>query len=405
MNPDDLSTVDAELVELHPVSSFLELRIQEGQNIRHLPFLGDVVPFVLNGEACEVALGSDLRLSIKEPNGEHFIGLDDVTIIQGASLQVIDRRTLPPFWVVGLSAEIQGRRWPVNGGDNLIGRPGARTNQIPLAHPSVSRTHARISIKSSQAEFQAESKALSALNGEKIRPGQRVTLSPNDLLQIGEWHLRWQREDGALFHSPGKLRLHGLGGARTWVDGREIRWHNEKARDLLYWLAYAGATVPVAKVLEEFWPQRPVLRQRKNLSHCLKGLRMDLGLSSEHLEGLIERTPDTLRLNAELVDDCDFWNLDSSQADLLERGGAFLPENERPWAITARRALILAWLKKSEQATLSQPDKEKLLDLVSQALRQSEFETFVYERACALAKSLESPSHLALWEAELKESL
>lgn len=394
MSVEDISTVDAELVPLAPAFAFLELRLIDEEGERYLPFLSERLEFRLGAQECWVELHKDaLILHHRESRP---LQLDQNVKLEGGSLRVVDLRTLPPFWLVGLSPQLNRKRWPVEPGECLLGRAGKRLNNVLLNHPSISRAHARIQLVGIKAKFQAESGALSAINGQQVSQGQTLELIPNDVLQLGELHLRWEREERALTDAPGMLRLQGLGMPATWIDGREVRWNNENAQDLLFWLASCqGSTLAVRRVLDEYWPDRATLRQRKNLSHVLKSLQAELGLSKESVEHMVERTPETLRLNPSRVAQCDFWT--------GTYGGAFLPHNKRPWARSVRREQLLAWLSALISSPPQVAQRQQVLALLTQILRDNQFEDFVYQRACQAANALASPSHAAMWLEELKE--
>lgn len=409
MNSEDLSTIDAELIPLAPAFGFLELSINDKQGRRVLPFLTNQLEFQVNGQDCrlEVAKG-EVHLGTGAEQQTLALGVE--LPIAGGTLQVVDLRTLPPYWLVGLSEEVRERRWAFHEGDNLIGRAGKRVNHATLSHPSISRAHAKITVQTSRVKLVVQSSALTALDNQQLKQGQNAELSPGQVLQLGELHFRWKKEERALLNNPKLLRLNALGVSRTWVDGREVQWHSENARDLLFWLAsYEGAPLSVARVLEEYWPDRPVLRQRKNLSHVLNSLHAELGMSGKGSDLLIERTPDTLRLAPDRIEGCDFWDLRKTTriADSNELCqaflGSFLPHNERPWARAKRRELFLSWLGAVEQSPLSPQGETQVLDLITQVLRQNDFEYFVYEKVCQLAQKLKAESHVAMWLEELKE--
>ncbi|MFQ5401116.1 MAG: phage tail protein I [Anaerolineae bacterium] len=67
-------------------------------------------------------------------------------------------------------------------------------NEILLEHPLVSRRHAQIQCTAASctlADLQSANGTL--VNGEKIAPGEPVTLSPNDIIQIGPFTLTFEQ--------------------------------------------------------------------------------------------------------------------------------------------------------------------------------------------------------------------
>jgi DNA-binding SARP family transcriptional activator len=410
MIPEDLSTLDAELVELAPTATFLEARIVDEQGARHLPFLSDTLEFQFCGSRAALNLRPSGMVMFHLGTEEREIHLDEVVQREGGRLSVVDLRTLPPYWLMGLSPELHGKRWPVQYGCTKLGRKGSRQNDIVLAHRSISRSHASIHTSSSGSFLEAESSALSAINSKPLKPQQRVDLSSQDLLQLGEWHFRWEKEEKALHYAPGILELQALGMERATVDEREIVWHNEKAKDLLYRLAYSRSTLTIERLVEEYWPERPNLRQRKNLSHVLKSLQSELGLTNRSMGHMVERTAETLRLNPERVANCDFWRLKEAcrQGDLQTLldlfQGSFLLSNERPWARAARRELFLLWLSSVQKHEPNDIEQGAVIEIVSRVARETPFEGFVVTRIYEFLLELGFPELAESLRNEARES-
>lgn len=440
----DNSTVRSELRPLLPGVPFLELRVSGASGARAWPFTSHPLRFRLAEGAPEAAdwtveMRSDHRLHFcpdGAPPAVHIRLIGQELTLGAERLVVVDLRTLPPYRLVAMSPELNFRGWPLADGHHLIGRAGRRANAVTLTDASVSRTHARLEIQERTARLVAEAQgALTAVNGETLHPDAARELQPNDILQIGDLLFRWEREDRAFLGSTSGLRLRSLGGNSVWLGGSvslggpvspgiaphdELDFRNENARNLLFWLASRrGEELPVDRVLESYWPERPVLRQRKNLSHILKALQAELGWSDANFERHLIRTGDSLRLEPGAVESFDLWALRDaarrhhrerlSWRDLLElHRGVFLAPTRGGWVAVLRTELFLLWIGMLETAPVEALEPELRSELAQQltrCLREGDFEEFVYERVFVLAGRLGLEGSIPLWLGELREQL
>jgi hypothetical protein len=421
------STVSADLRPLVPSVPFLELRIRGPHGSRDLPFLHNPMDFRLhhgNGAPPEwsVELSAEHRLHfqcrsqtcplmVKLVGEEVMLGDERVT--------VVDLRSLPPYRLVSLSSGLGYRAWCLSDGNWTVGRPGKRHNNVVLEAASVSRTHARLEIRDKAARLVAEAEgALTALNGQRLGAGRAYDLQPNDVLQFGELLFRWEREERVLFQSPDRLRLKGLGMACVSLgtarqDAIELR--NEKARNLLFWAAsLRGAELSVERILEEYWPERPPLRQRKNLSHCLKAMQSELGWSEGTFTQLLTRSSETLRLDPSAVESFDVWSLQEALrrsprealdlSELLDLHPApLLPHWEGSWVRPLRTELFLSWLAALLACSPRAELQARLGETVGGCLRDGDFEEFVYEKAFEIAARFSLHHLIRAWLSELRE--
>lgn len=425
----DNSTVRSELRPLLPGIAFLELRVRGTNGSRAWPFLSNPLSFCLQtGSRVEdwtVELTSDHRLLFRPSKGEE--NSSSALIAQEIQIgefrvAVHDLRTLPPYRLVALSDQLNFRIWPLSDGVHHLGRPGRRANAISLASPGVSRTHARFEIAGRRVHLLAEAQgALTAVNGRPIEPEQPCELRPDDLIQLGDLLFRWEREERALrgFSTPLRLRSLGDGSVTVGTDGRvEIR--NENARNLLFWLASRrGEELAIERVLEGYWPERAPLRQRKNLSHTLKALQAELGWSDASLDRLLPRSADVLRLEPAAVESFDAWTLRDAarrhrqtplgwSETLALHPAPFLASQRGGWVAVTRLELFLLWLsmlESSEPAGLTSVQKGDLAELLTRALRDGDFEEFVYERVFRLAASLGLQETIPVWMGDLSQRL
>ena len=421
----DNSTVQADLRPLVPSLPFLELRIGGSHGSRHLPFLSNPLAFRLeSGAEWSVELGGDFRLlflcrSQERPPLEAMLG--QTVEVGDERLRVVDLRTLPPYHLVSLSAELAYRTWPMSDGIWTVGRPGRRQNDVALTAASISRAHARFEIRDKVARLVAEaSGALSAVNGQTLEAEQTHDLQPNDVIQLGELLFRWEREERAFTHLDGKLRLKALGANSVSLGTArqdELEFRNENARNLLFWMcACRDSELPVERILDGYWPERPVLRQRKNLSHTLKALQNELGWSDAVFAHMIPRNADTVRLEKAAVESCDIWELQDavrqfprhrlSLAAVLElHPGPLLPHQQQGWVRALRVELFTAWLGLLERCGAQPEAVPRLAETLTRCLRDGDFEEFAYERVFRLAVHYGLERHIAPWLADLKERL
>ena len=407
----NLSTVDAEVRPVAPNFPFLELWIQGRDGLRYLPFLENPQTFrvLVEGEHFDdwsVELNTEQRLYLSQPGKPN----SRIEVLQGEELLlgleklvVIDRRTLLPYRLVSLSSHPGSRHWELGDGDWTIGRPGKRNNTISLPETSVSRAHARLEISGKSARIFSETDgALTAINEHRLAGGQSQALEPNDVIQIGELLFRWERQERALWASGSAIHLQGLGAQEVSLGTAKedvIDFRNENAKSLLFWLAcHRESSVSVERILEQYWPEKPLLRQRKNLSHCLKALQSELGWSENEFTDRISRHPDYLRFEPADHDSCDIWKLQdglqkaraegATLFELLElHPGPLLPGWDQIWVRSLRRDLFWEWLG---AVAACQPDtdlKPVLASTLARCLRIGDFEEYVYERAFALASA------------------
>lgn len=430
MNDDlDNSTVEANLRSLVPNVAFLELRIQGASGTRHLPFLEPTLDFHLSGAQgvrlhWTVQLTSDFRLLFQchsevGPATLRLIG--EEFLLGDERLTVVDLRTLAPYRLRALSPEQGYRAWSVHNGVTTIGRPGRRPNTLALAEASVSRTHARIEVRSPNAFLIPENdSALCAVNGRRLDKATMCSLQPGDVVQFGELLFRWEREERAVTARSGTLCLRALGEcsvALTSQPGRPLEVRNGNAKDLLFWLASRrDSELPIDRILNEYWPDRPPLRQRKNLSHSLRALQAEVGWSDAMFAEHIVRSPETLRMNSKAIESYDLWDLQaalrstsggpSSLAERLElHPGPFLPHSQSPWVRGLRAELFLGWLEIIGQCQARSELQVLLGETITRCLRDADFEEFVYRKAFTLARKFGLNALVMVWFVELRDRL
>lgn len=422
------STVQADLRPLVPSLPFLELRIQGSHGSRHLPFLQNPLEFRLDSAggapaewAVELTPDFCLLLHCRSQSRDPMILLLGQSLELGNErLSVVDLRTLPPYRLVSLSAELGYRVWALGDGISTIGRPGRRQNDISLAAASVSRTHARLEVREKVARLFAESGALTAVNGQTLEIEQGYDLQPNDMLQVGDLHFRWEREERVFLHVARKLRLKALGSCSVSLGTArqdELEFRNENARNLLFWMcACRDNELPIERILDGYWPERPPLRQRKNLSHTLKALQSELGWTDEVYSQVLLRSAETVRLDNSAVEWCDIWELQdavrrfpkhplSLRAVLDLHPGPLMPHQRQGWVRALRGELFVAWLSMVEQCSPEPEVNPRLGDTLTRCLRDGDFEEFAYERVFGIAVTFSLEGLIAPWMADLKERL
>ncbi|MEO1234687.1 MAG: FHA domain-containing protein [Myxococcota bacterium] len=133
----------------------------------------------------EVAVGGYL-ITLSPPSGS-----EDVTA-PGAAAPLApppEEGERPPA-LLGRSSPVEGRRFPLRSGDNVIGR--LEECDVTVLHRSVSRQHAKIAVGNASVELID----LDSANGVYVQ-GHRVTraeLFPGDQLRIGEVELGFENE-------------------------------------------------------------------------------------------------------------------------------------------------------------------------------------------------------------------
>lgn len=388
----------------------LELRIQEGSGVRRLPLQSPSLEFLVDQTPWSVTF-ADGGLMFRRGDAVLLGDLgQEVVLGEHARARVVDLDLLPPFWLISLSPDLPHQSWPVLHGVCTIGRPGKRSNTISLGHRSISRAHACITVEGGKAILKSESPAFTAVNNQAVAFESTVELQPNDVLRFGDYLLRWEQEgDAAGPDDQAYLTIKALGRTLVSLDGRDVRWRHEHAKDLFFWLAaHKDNELPAALVMDEYWPQLPAAKKVENLGQVLHHMRTDLGLSQQRFDRLILRTSKSLRLSTTPIADCDFWALRQGLANQtledrhLEFGQLFLPRNERAWARAVRLELVLAWLGLLQKATLPESRREQVLNDVTEILREMDFEDSVQEAAFALADALDASSQAASW---LKEAV
>lgn len=416
------STLSAELRPLESGLVFLELQGRGPGGLTRLPFLDNPLTFTVDGDEqagkWSVELDCDSRLIFRSPSGDTVQRLLGEPIDLGSQRwTVVDTRMVPAHCLACLSPELHYRSWPLGEGRWTVGRPGKRLNTLNLDHKSISRAHARIEISGDTVTLTAESGgALTAVNQVPLAEGKSWLLRPDDLLQLGQLHFRWER--AAAGPSSGAiLSVRLLGHPQVALAAgpqHPLRFSNDNALDLLWRLVAArGGRLMIDRLLEDYWPERPVLRQRKNLSHILKTLQTELGWLDRDYERWLERTPETLALNLECVADCDLWRLQQAVREgniethsLLElHPGALLPGHSQPWARGLRTECFLSWLNLLKQRSIPADGIALLGENITRSLRQGEFEEYVYRELATLAPNWGLGSMVRLWLEEFRHQL
>lgn len=405
MSHDD-STVLARLEALPQEARFVRLELQGPSLNQRLPLMRQVTRFELTSGTWTCRWNEDGSFTFRKDQERLDVQLGEAFTLDGQAARMLDLRTLAPFSLCLKREGEPDRRWELSDGVHFIGRPGKRKNRISFTHQSVSRAHARIEIANQTAVLVAESSAgLTALNGRRIAADASETLRSGDRIQLGENLCWWQQESlPPLTPDPSGLVVQVLGGLRVWKDGQEMTLRNEKARVIFSWLLVRNeATVPLEKLLESLWPERTLLRQRKNLSHAMKMLQADLDLSDQDFERVFPRSADSLRLEPERLARVDLWVLqracqEAETAQLAALHPApLLPELSEEWVESARCEHFLSWLKLVRKTTPPSSLRPSILDAISNSLSGTEFPEFVYQEALALAQEWESPQLAKLW--------
>lgn len=364
------STVDTEVIRVETSFRHLELWLVGPRGLRRLPLPKATLDFLLQvdhrSEIWRLELLPGGGVQFWSPTGQSsgpYLLNQEVEMPGLEMARVVDLRTLSGFSLVSLCKEERFRIWNLGPGVHRIGRPGKRANEIALTEPSCSRTHATISVGDQQAQLLTET-GLSAINGHNLPAGDKATLRPGDLLQLGGSFFRWEvhlssraeRIELSFFQlGQDRIELHGS----PQAGNLEV---TDKARNLLHWLfTTSPASLPVKAVFQEYWPGRTSLRQRKNLSHLLATLQAGTGLCDQAFQRLIHREIDHLRLNPEWVRSSDVETLRGAirsdgfapQESLLELyQGHFLPTRNESWVRARRNELLAEWLVRVHSSSI-----------------------------------------------------
>ncbi|HIB65890.1 MAG TPA: FHA domain-containing protein [Phycisphaerales bacterium] len=405
------STLRTELERLPEDPRFLRLEILAGEELLLFPLLDRVTRLSLEREwLVELLAEGKVRLIVDSQ--ERLVRLGERFKMAGAEGRIVDVRTIPPYSLILLEQGVRTRRWELEPGIVRIGRQGRRDNQVTLSHQSVSRAHASLRLSESAALIEVESQALTALNGERLLPGSVHALCHGDRIQLGKCTLVWVQER-APTTTQGFLRLELLGGFRLFNKTTEVHLKTEKAKVILSRLALLREeSLPLAQLLEDLWPERPAVRQRKNLSHALKALQSDLQMDDGLFQELVVRTPDSLRLGSHLFSSVDIWKLQdrceqgAREAELVEwHRSPLLPEMEESWSLTPRRQLFLRWLDRVGRLRLDRSQQQTVLDSITNTLSVVSFEEFVYQPCFELARSWNRNDMISLWSQDYSERL
>lgn len=424
-NPqDNNSTIQAELLAISPALPFLELHGQGGYGHRRLPFLSNPLEFALASDnlapspwSVELTQGSTVVfrcLAQDQPARECL--LQQWVELGNERWSVLDSRAVPPYRLASLSAGLHSRIWPLGEGSSTLGRRGRRSNTIELSEPSISRSHATITIAGDEVHLLNESpQALTAVNGVQLEAEQAQRLEPGDLLQLGELLFRWERfEPLHQVQDERRLEVRLLGRGEVLSEEEPLVLRQDKARLILFWLvSLRGAPLAVEKVLEEFWPDRPELRQRKNLSHALRALRLELGWSEAEFDRWLTREQDALRLDPQALKSCDLWRLKDSllqndlpTSELVQLHPApLLVGCDLAWVRALRAELFVSWLSRLRRQLPSPDYRAKLTQDIGNCLREGDFPEFVYLQAFELAASVEMRAFIPVWLSEYSDAL
>lgn len=87
------------------------------------------------------------------------------------------------------------RRWVLNAGENPVGRPGKRENQVNLEDPTVSRVHATIRWSDGKFLLVAEAPSPTRVNGDRVEEGTGAPLFDGDIVQFGKTLYRFRQAE------------------------------------------------------------------------------------------------------------------------------------------------------------------------------------------------------------------
>lgn len=419
------STISAELRPLRAGLPFLELHGRGRFGLRRIPFLDSRIQFHPEEDREQsqcwlVEMKPDTTFLFypeSQPTRTFERLLEEPMELGGERWMVVDTRAMPGHCLAALSPELSYRTWPLGSGQWNVGRSGRRHNHIALEHKSISRLHARIKVEGEQATLTAETDgALTAVNEVPLVPNRPVSLSSQDLVQFGQLLFRWESHKATTGPLARRLRIKTLGRAEISLEGvptEPLRFSNDNAKSLLLRLVAArGTPVLLERLLEEYWPERPSLRQRKNLSHTLRALQAELGWTDEEYERRLERHPETLILRTDCVAWCDLWTLtDTLRAPRSARvldalhPGAFLPNYSYSWTRSLRAELFLSWLSGLKQNKPSDLSGATVGESLTTTLREAEFEEDIYREVIAFAQEWQLTHLIPIWINDLEERL
>lgn len=283
----------------------------------------------------------------------------------GLRLKVVDRSQTLKATLECFSSPFLARIWPIDGESTCLGRPGRRSNQVELDHPTISREHATIFWRSQGAVIQSDTeRSLLAVEGRTLSFGEQADLVDGALLQLGELTFRFRllREPEPQLRGP-RLNVRSLGNflvccGQTAIS--EKSWRTSNVRWLMARLAVDwGRPVPTDLLLELFWPDMTVHNSRNNLNYSLSTLRSALRSEEFPEVDYFLRTRNTLQLHPDLLGEHDLQlvqdalaharQLSSQSRDALAAGytqkalqlyqGAYLEGCFQDWALTIRKRL------------------------------------------------------------------
>ncbi len=331
------ATENVEALTATPVHPYLELRVVCGSDSEYRTAfwhpevaLNALAPSAFPPSTNWLArLTGDQVLLVEESLGRSIaVAVGEGVVVEQVRVWLVDVRQPPSATLEGITHPFSGRSWPLTGPICWIGRRGKRLNHVELDHPTISRTHATLSLSEVKRWqlFREAGSSLTAVNGQSLEAGALTELKHGDLLNFGALQFRFHtREQGS--GAGDLLVIRTLGSFEVRLGHSEDRApqiRNEKSRWLLALLAVSwGQARSVETLMEQLWPELPATRGRKNLSYALSTLRSGLGLTEAEFEALVLRTPSTLQLNPERLGNHDLIEVQRLlSAPLLTSGAA-----------------------------------------------------------------------------------
>lgn len=303
--------------------------------------------------------------------------------VQGARVLLWDHSRSTAY-LKGYSGAYSERVWPLDEGIFSLGRPGRRDNQIQLDHPTVSREHATLSCQQGRYRLLAESTTNPVLvGGHRVNPGQSVTLSPGDLIEIGALVFRFH---SLLEESPGLIRVRSLGTLQVSVGGRLVdpkAWKTQATRWLMARLAYQwGRPIASDILMAELWPDFPADKAKNNFNATISSLR---GALRDLLGGRepVLRSSSTLQLDPELLDSHDLMELQRdlkgaaecekhAERAVLAYTEPYLSDCYLEWVQPVRQALELELLQVARrllEARAARQEWKEIIPVANQVLK------------------------------------